>query len=56
MQGPNFAWHIDQYDKLSTFGFYIHGCIDGYNIIALLSIIPIIMHVLNSAILGRFYG
>ena len=33
MQGKNFAWHIDQYDKLSTFEFYIHGCIDGYIII-----------------------
>ena len=28
-QGPNYAWHVDQY-KLSTFGFFfIHGCIDG---------------------------
>ena len=30
LQGPNFAWHIDQYDKLCAFGFKIHGCIDGY--------------------------
>ena len=28
-QGPNFTWHIDQYDKLSAFGFCFHGCIDG---------------------------
>ena len=29
--GPNFAWHIDGYDKLKQFGFAIHGCIDGYS-------------------------
>ncbi len=29
MQGPNFCWHLDGYDKLSPFGFHIHGCIDG---------------------------
>lgn len=29
-QGPNFSWHIDQYNKLATFGIFIHGCIDGY--------------------------
>lgn len=22
-------WHIDGYDKLTPFGFTIHGCIDG---------------------------
>ena len=30
MQGPNFCWHIDGYDKLSPYGFHIHGCIDGH--------------------------
>ena len=25
-QGPNFQWHIDQYDKPN----YGHGCIDGF--------------------------
>ena len=29
LQGPNWAWHVDQYDKLSQFGFCIHGAIDG---------------------------
>ncbi len=30
-KGPNCQWHIDGYDKLRPFGFYIHGCIDGYS-------------------------
>ena len=29
--GPNFAWHIDGYDKLKPLGFPIHGAIDGYS-------------------------
>ena len=29
--GPNYAWHIDGYDKLKVWGFPIHGCIDGYS-------------------------
>ena len=29
--GPNFAWHIDGYDKLKPWGFPIHGSIDGYS-------------------------
>ena len=37
LQGPNFAWHIDQYDKLCAFGFKIHGCIDGYVTITLIT-------------------
>ena len=28
--GPNQTWHIDGYDKLKSFGFAIHGAIDGY--------------------------
>ena len=28
-QGPDFLWHLDGYDKLSRYGFCIHGCIDG---------------------------
>ena len=28
--GPNFCWHADGYDKLKSFGFPIHGCIDGF--------------------------
>ncbi len=27
--GPNFAIHIDGYDKLKAYGFAIHGAIDG---------------------------
>ena len=29
--GPNFAWHVDGYDKLKPYGFSIHGCIDGFS-------------------------
>lgn len=29
--GPNYAWHIDGYDKLKPFGFPVHGCIDGFS-------------------------
>ena len=29
--GPNRAWHIDGYDKLSRFGFCISGAIDGFS-------------------------
>ena len=29
--GPNFLWHIDGWDKLAPFGFYVHGAIDGYS-------------------------
>ena len=25
--GPNYAWHVDGYDKLKPWGFPIHGCI-----------------------------
>ena len=28
--GLNQTWHIDGYDKLKSFGFAIHGAIDGY--------------------------
>ena len=31
IQGPNFVWHLDGYDKLKPYGFAIHGCIDGYD-------------------------
>ena len=30
-KGPNYMWHIDGYDKLKTFGFAIHGCMDRYS-------------------------
>lgn len=30
VQGSNFIWHADGYDKLKSYGFAIHGCIDGY--------------------------
>ena len=29
--GPNHVWHIDGYDKLKSFGFAIHGGIDGFS-------------------------
>ena len=31
IQGPNFIWHADGYDKLKPFGITIHAAIDGYN-------------------------
>ena len=31
VEGPNYAWHVDGYDKLKRFGFCIHGCIGGYS-------------------------
>ncbi len=30
LQGPNFCWHMDGYDKLTPFGIGVHACIDGY--------------------------
>ena len=30
-EGPNWAWHLDGYDKLKPFGFSIHACMDGYS-------------------------
>jgi len=29
--GPNYAWHIDGYDKLKQWGFPVHGAIDGFS-------------------------
>ena len=29
VQGPDFVWHLNGYDKLKPYGFAIHGCIDG---------------------------
>ena len=29
--GPNATWHIDRYNKLTSFSFGISGCIDGYS-------------------------
>ena len=29
--GPNYCWHADGYDKLKSYGFPIHGCIDGWS-------------------------
>ena len=28
-EGPDYAWHLDGYDKLKAFGFAIHIAIDG---------------------------
>ena len=30
-RGPNDTWHVDGNDKLKSFGFYIHGAIDGFS-------------------------
>ena len=30
-KGPNHVWHMDANDKLKPFGFYVHGCIDGFS-------------------------
>ena len=30
-KGPNHVWHMDSNDNLKPFGFYIHGCIDGFS-------------------------
>ena len=30
--GPNFAWQVDDYDKLKPYGFPIHGALDGFSI------------------------
>ena len=29
--GPNYVCHIGRYDKLKLYGFFIHGCIEGYS-------------------------
>ena len=29
--GPNYAWHIDGYDKLKHWGFPVHSAIDGFS-------------------------
>lgn len=31
LKRSNYVWHVDGYDKLKPFGFFIHGCIDGYS-------------------------
>ena len=30
-KGPNWAWHVDSYDKLKPYGICINGCIDGFS-------------------------
>ena len=30
-KGLNHVWHMDGNDKLRPFGFYVHGCIDGFS-------------------------
>ena len=29
--GPNYAWHIDRYDKLKQWGCPVHSAIDGFS-------------------------
>ena len=30
-KGPNYMWPIESCDKLKSFGFAIHGCLEGYS-------------------------
>lgn len=30
--GPNFLWHVDGWDKLALFGFFIHEAVDGFSV------------------------
>ena len=30
-RSPNFCLHMDGYDKLKPFGFFMHGCVDGFS-------------------------
>jgi len=29
--GPNYAWHMDRYDKLKKWSFSVHGAINGFS-------------------------
>ena len=29
--GPNFLWHVDEWDRLAPFGVFIHGAVDGFS-------------------------
>lgn len=31
VRGANALWHIDGNEKLRPWGFWVHGCIDGYS-------------------------
>lgn len=31
VRGANALWHMDGNEKLRPWGFYVHGCIDGYS-------------------------
>lgn len=31
MRGSNALWHMDGNEKLRPWGFYVHGCIDGFS-------------------------
>ena len=30
-KGSNYIWHMNVFDKLKSFNFVIHGCMDGYS-------------------------
>ena len=30
-KGPNFAYHVDGWDKLKPYGLSVHGCVDGFS-------------------------
>lgn len=31
VRGANALWHMDGNEKLRHWGFYVHGCVDGYS-------------------------
>lgn len=31
VRGANALWHMDGNEKLRPWGFYVHGCVDGYS-------------------------
>ena len=59
LQGPNYIWHVDAYDKLKPYGMSISGCIDGYEYFALITLCANNIIILSSnfiVILGRSFG
>ena len=50
-RGPNYAWHIDGYDKIKPYGFAIHDAIDGYSILWL----KVLASNNNPKIIGTLY-
>ena len=51
--GPDNRWHIDGHDKLKSFGFSLHGCIDGFS--KRLIWLEVSSSNKKPAIIGQFY-